>query len=498
MTDTTPGTGFSTDRVPLTVFLRLFTGIMLPMFLAGVDATIVAAALPDIAATLGHVERISWVVAGYLVAATIAAPIAGRLGDAYGRRGMLVAAIGLFATASVLCAISTSAWMLIFMRVVQGFAGGAMMTQAQALIGEAVPPRQRGRFQGWIASVFLCSSTLGPILGGILTHHLGWRAVFLVNLPLCALAMLLALRLEARPGRAEDFRFDWLGTVLFAACVVAFMLALDQVRHFNAASVLPAAALMLVAAVAARLLLKHEWQARSPLLAMPLLSRPSVWRPNVIAVCVGGMLVGMVSFVPLWLSAVRGVAPDDVGFILAALSVGIPIGAFATGTLIARTGYTMRWPSFGMPVTATIALCIALFSQHIPTPWLPVPFLMLAISLGTAMPSVQTTVQTASGPALLGQAAASVQFSRSIGAASGTAIMGTVLFATMAAGDPAVLEMFRRLVNEGPGVLAALPADQRAVLAGEIGGAFRAAFGAVAVFAAIAATMAWTAPLRRV
>jgi len=498
MNDATPGTAFSTERVPRAVFLRLFSGIMLPMFLAAVDGTIVAAALPEIAATLGHVERISWVVAGYLIAATIAAPVSGRLGDAYGRRGMLVAAILMFAAASLACALSVSTWMLIAMRVLQGLGGGAMMTQSQALIGETVPPRQRGRFQGWMATVFLCSSTIGPVLGGILTHHLGWQSVFLVNLPFCALAIALALRLNARPGTARGFRFDWLGAALFAICVIAFMMALDQVRRFDVAAILPAMGLAALTVACAWVLVKHEWRAPSPLLAMQLLSRPAVWRPNILAICVGGVLVGMVSFVPLWLTAVRGVAPDNVGFVLAALTVGLPIGALITGTLVTRTGYTMRWPSFGMPITTAFALGIALFADHIPTQWLPLPFLLLAVSMGTGMTAVQITVQTAAGPVLLGSAAASVQFCRSIGAAAGTAIVGTVLFAAMTARDPAVTELFRRLVNEGPTVLALLPADQQTALSEGVDGAFRAAFGTVAVFAAIGTLMAWTAPLRRV
>lgn len=498
MTDAPEPAGFSTERVPLATFLRLFSGIMLPMFLAAVDATIVAAALPAIAAELGQVERISWVVAGYLVAATIAAPIAGRLGDAFGRRLVMLIAIALFATASLACALSGSAWMLIGARLLQGLGGGAMMTQAQALIGETVPPRQRGRFQGWLATIFLSSSTLGPVLGGILTHHFGWQSVFLVNLPLCVLALLLALRLEARPGTRHGFRFDWLGALLFAAFIICFMLMLDQVRRFSVAAMLPATALAAAAAATLWGLLRHEWRASSPLLPMPLLTRAAVWRPNLLATCVAGVLVGMVSFLPLWLTAVRGVAPDGVGFILIGLTLGIPIGALITGTLIARTGHTMMWPSIGMPVTTLAALGIALFADAIPTPWLPAPLLLLAIFMGTAMPSVQTTVQTASGPALLGSAAAAVQFFRSIGAAAGTAIVGTVLFAALAAGDPSVAALFRRLVDEGPRVLEALPADQRTALAGQIGGAFRAAFGAVAVFAAVGTWLSWTAPLRRV
>ena len=166
------------------LFFAVFPSIMLPMFLAAIDQTIVATALPAIAGSLGEVERVSWVVVSYLVASTIAAPVYGRLGDVLGRRRMMFVALGVFVAASVLCALASSIVWLTAARLLQGLGAGGLMTLSQALVGEAVPPRERARYQGYMAGVFVCSSTFGPVAGGWLTQHFGWHSVFMVNLPL--------------------------------------------------------------------------------------------------------------------------------------------------------------------------------------------------------------------------------------------------------------------------------------------------------------------------
>ncbi len=170
------------------LFLTVFPSIMLPMFLAIVDQTIVATALPAMAASLGGVERVSWVVVAYLVAGTIAAPVYGQLRDVYGGKRMMFVALGIFLASSLLCAASASMEMLAFARVLQGLGGGGLMTLSQALIGETIPPRERARYQGYLAGIMVTSSTFGPVAGGLLTHYFGWRSVFLVNLPLGIIA----------------------------------------------------------------------------------------------------------------------------------------------------------------------------------------------------------------------------------------------------------------------------------------------------------------------
>ena len=216
------------------LFFAVFPSIMLPMFLAAVDQTIVSTALPGIAASLGDVERISWVVVSYLVATTIAAPIYGRLGDVLGRKRLMFAALSIFIVASFLCAVAPTILALTAARVLQGFGGGGLMTLSQALVGEVVPPRERGRYQGYMASVFVCSSTFGPVAGGWLTQHFGWESIFLINLPLGALAILMAFRLPKKPAGGGRLKFDFLGTGLFACFIAPLLLALEQAQRFDA------------------------------------------------------------------------------------------------------------------------------------------------------------------------------------------------------------------------------------------------------------------------
>src|SRR5918997_760402 len=205
------------------LFWRVFPSVMLPMFLAMMDQTIVATALPAIAVSLGGVERVSWIVVAYLIATTIAAPVYGRFGDLLGRRRLMFAALIVFTAGPVLCAIATSIEFLTFARVLQGLGGGGLMTLSQALIGEAVPPRERARYQGYLAANAVTASALGPVAGGFLTEHFGWTSVFLVNVPLGLIAFLLTFRLRASPGSGAAFRFDPLGLVFFVMFVAPLL-----------------------------------------------------------------------------------------------------------------------------------------------------------------------------------------------------------------------------------------------------------------------------------
>src|SRR6201996_1864956 len=218
------------DRPHPNLFLTVFPSIMLPMFLAALDQTIVATALPAIAGGLGDVERVSWIVVSYLVATTIAAPVYGRLGDALGRKPMMLVALAVFVVTSMLCGMSTSIIAITIARVLQGLGGGGLMTLSQALIGEVIPPRERARYQGYMATVYMTSSTFGPVAGGWLTQHWGWRSVFFINLPLGLLALLLALRLPKREAPGGRTQFDVLGVVFFAGFITPLLLALERAQ----------------------------------------------------------------------------------------------------------------------------------------------------------------------------------------------------------------------------------------------------------------------------
>lgn len=478
------------------LFLRVFPSVALPMFMAAIDNTIIATALPNIAATLGDVQRISWIVVSYLMATTIAAPVYGRLGDALGRKRLLFLAMGVFLVASVLCATAPTLLVLVAARVLQGLGGGGLMTLSQALVGEAVPPRERVRYQAYLASVFMISSAFGPVAGGWLTQHFGWRSVFWINLPLGLLAGLLALRLEARAGSGHG-RFDWAGLGLFSVFVVAMLLALEQVQRLSWPVVPAVAGLGALAVASLLLLLRQERRAAAPLIPVGLLRHPAIWRADAMAACVGATIVATVSFMPIYLQVVRGADPGEAGLLLLPLTVGIAIGSMITGRVVATTGRTAIVPSIGQPVVMVCLLVLALFAGGIGLYRLPMLFLVMSVATGTAMPVVQVTVQTVAGVKNLGAASASVQFSRSIGAALGTALVGAVLFATLAIHDQAAADAFARLVEHGPAELASLRPELRQALPAEIGAAFRAAFLTIAAFAAITSLLAWRLPVRR-
>ena len=492
-----PGSDLEPARLPL---WRIFPPILLPIFLAVVDGTIVASALPAIAGAFGEVERVSWVVAAYLVASTVAAPVYGRLGDAFGRRRLLLAALVLFIAASVLCAFAQGILSLTAARVLQGFGGGGLMVLSQALLGENVPRRQLGRAQGVLAAVIVVSSTFGPVAGGVLTQFLGWPSVFLINLPLGALALLLALRLPAKAGSGSRGRFDWPGLVLFAGTVVPLLLALEQIQHLGPATMLGAAGNLAVASLCLVLLLRQERRAAQPLFPLKLLRHPAMWRANAMAACSGALLVSEATMLPIHLRAMDGASAGKIGLLMLPLTMTVGVGSIVTGWLVSRTGRVAIFPCVGQTAAALGLVMVAFGSRHVGAvlgPWgLPAMLAVVAVFQGSAMPIAQVTAQSLAPPAMLGTAAASVQLSRSIGSAAGVTIVVGVLFA-MLGRDAGTAATFAEMVRHGPSILAALPDASRVATAARLGDGFSAAFLAVAAFAALNAVLAWTLPLRR-
>jgi EmrB/QacA subfamily drug resistance transporter len=486
--------GWNPARRP--TFLAVFPSIMLPMFLAVLDQTIVATALPSIAASTGEVERASWVVVSYLIASTIAAPIYGRLGDSFGRRRLMFVALTVFIIASLLCAAATTVILLTLARLLQGLGGGGLMTLSQALVGEAFPPRERARYQGYLAAVAVCANTFGPVAGGYLTEHFGWQSVFLVNVPVGLLAMWLTTKLENRIPDKPNWTPDPLGLLFFALFVTLSLLALEQAQHMEMSAMPLAGALLAVALVSGGLLVRQEMRAPSPLIPLTLLRRPTIWRSDALAACHGAALVSLITFLPIYLQVVRGHSPAQTGVLLVPLTVGIFTGSLVTGRLVSKTGRTTIFPAFGLVLVTANIVVLALFAQHIGTTGLGWLLLWNGLFMGTVMGVVQVTVQSESGPVKLGEAAASVQFSRSVGAAFGTAIVTAVLFAALSVKNPEAARAFTTMVEHG-GPTAMAPGQLSAVQA-DIAEAFRAAFLSIAGFAALGILLAMSIPLRRI
>jgi EmrB/QacA subfamily drug resistance transporter len=478
-------------------FLTVFPPIMLPMFLAVADQTIVATALPAIASNLGQIERASWVVVSYLIANTIAAPVYGRLGDTFGRRLMMFVAIGIFVLGSVLCAVAPNIEALTAFRVLQGFGGGGLMTLSQALIGEAIPPRERGRYQGYLAGVAVSSNTFGPVAGGYLTQAFGWRSIFLINIPLGLLAVFFVFRIPPRQGDRRRTTFDAPGLLLFILFVGPVILALEQVQRMELSSLPLALALLGFGLVALGLLVWQERLTAAPLIPPRLFRQASIWRADAMAACHGAALVSLITFLPIYLRAVRGAMPGETGLILLPLTAGIGIGSIITGQLVTRTGYTAVFPTCGLIAATVSLLFLAFWIPHLTTANMAWIFCTIALFMGTVMGVVQITVQAVSGPLLLGTGAAMVQFSRSVGAAFGTATVAAILFSILAATDRETANLFGRIIEQGPEAIAALDPARQAIVHAQIGDAFRAAFMTIAGFTGVGALLAWSLPLRR-
>lgn len=471
------------------------------MFMAMGDQTIVASALPAIAGALGEVERVSWIVVAYLLAATISAPVYGYLGDSFGRRRMMFISLGVFLLGSILNALAPSVTLIAAARFVQGLGGGGLMSMSQALIGEVIPPRQRGKYQGYLAGVAVTAAALGPVAGAYVAEAFGWRAVFLLNVPTAFLAFALLLRLPARPGaRKEGWNFDAPGLFYFIGFIAPLLLALEQVRRFTATSFQLAGALTAFALICLVLLIRRENRTDSPLLPVTLMRQRAIWSVQAMAACHGAALVALVAFTPLYLRVTGGGGAAQVGYALLTVSGALGVSSVLTGRIITRTGRTMILPSIGSALTAIMLGYIAYRAGR--SPWDAFPFDELLVCLGlaaffmgTVMGVVQVTVQAIAGRRMLGAASGSVQLARSVGASFGTALFGFVLFAAISGADAGA--MFVDILQGG----AALdgPNDARkAILLTEIASGFRAAFLLLAAFAACGSALAWINPARRV
>jgi MFS family permease len=407
---------------------RLLPAILFPVFLATFDQTIVAAALPAMSQTLGSIEALPWLLTSYLMANTIAAPIYGRLGDALGRRRMMFWALGLFLVASIGCAIVRRFDLLLLMRILQGLGGGGLMTLSQAMIGESMAPRRRGIYQGYVATVAVVSNAIGPVAGGILAQRLGWPSIFLINIPLAALAAVFMLRMPGRPGAGLSGRFDYLGAILFTGFIstLSFGLNLLQSRG-HGASVATGAAVIGLTLVLLVLLIVRESRLPYALFPIALLRDTVMWRTNALTMCQGAMVLSLITYLPIYLTAAYHEPADVVGFLMLPLTIGIGVGSLLTGRLITSTGRTAIYPTVGLAVVTVLLVLVSVGLPQLGPLTLALAFGAMAFFLGTVLSVAQITAQITAGAERLGAAAGLLQCSRTVGAAVGTALTGAVL-----------------------------------------------------------------------
>jgi len=486
------------DRPPNGLFLTVIPPIVLPVFMSAADSTAVATALPAIGAAFGHVEQLQWVVIANLIAATIASPVYGRLGDLVGRRRLLLVSLCVYALASLLCAAAPGLHWLLAARVLQGFGSGGLITLAQALIGEHVPARQLGKYQGYFAACIVAGSSFGPVGGGLLTEWLSWHAVFLANVPLSLVALVLASRLPKVAHSHGTFAFDVWGVVLLTLVIVPLLLALARLHYLDPAEAPVIGGFLAIAAVALPTLLWQQRRSPVALLPLNLLREPAIWRANIMSACSGASLVAMVTFLPIYFQVVSGASPAVSGLLLLPLTAGVSGGSVLTGWLVSVTGRTAILPTIGLMITALTLVALALWAPQMNRVQLSVVLAVGGVCQGSSMLVAQVTGQIVAGPRRLGVVAGAIQLSRSLGSAFGVAVAGSVLFGVLAALDPDTARLFVEMVRQGPRLLASLPAEQQALVQSELAAAFRGVFLTVACFSCTTVAVAWTMPLRRV
>ncbi|AWK85645.1 MDR family MFS transporter [Azospirillum thermophilum] len=490
MTDSTPAPAAFTHRE----ILKVFSGVALAMLMAAMDQTIVATALPTMAADLGRLEDLPWVVTAYMLASTSTTPIYGKLSDLYGRKRVLQAAILLFLAGSALCAVAQTMTQLILFRGVQGLGGGGLMTLAFTVIGDVVAPRERGRYQGMIGGVFALSSVAGPLLGGVFTEMLSWHWIFLINIPIGIGAFAMTSRALGRlPAGQSQPTIDYLGAVLLMGAVTSLLLVVTRggtALPWDSPAILGLAALGVVLLAA---FLWHERRTREPILPLHLFRLPIVAVANpVVAVSAMVLFAGIV-FLPLHLQLVLGTGATASGMLLLPMVLGMTFGAVGGGRLIARSGRYKIFPVVGLSLSAVMYLLLGLLpgvAEH--ALWSTLILVPLGIGLGLVMPVMTVAVQNAVERRDLGAATASVGFFRSLGGSVGVAVFGAAFNMVVssgfnAAGLPGISG--RDVLDHGMAALDHLPAASRATALGVLEHGFASLFLLAAGLAVVSLVM---------
>jgi EmrB/QacA subfamily drug resistance transporter len=404
----------------------IFAGLMLTLLLAALDQTIVATALPTIVGDLGGLSHLSWVTSAFLLAQTAVTPIYGKLGDLYGRKRILMSAIVLFLIGSALCGQANSMTELIAFRAVQGLGAGGLIVLIQAVIGDIVPARERGRYQGIFGAVFGIASVAGPLLGGIIVQSVSWRWIFYVNIPVGLVALaVLSVTLPAT-GRVSSPKIDYLGAALLAGALSAIVLVTSlggTSWAWGSGAVFVTGTLAVVLLV---LFLVVERRVPEPVIPLALLRDRVFAIAGPLSLIVGFALFGTVTFLPLYFQTVTGASPTGAGLRLVPLMIGVLTMSILSGQLITRRGRYKVFPIIG---TGLMTLALALLSTldvGTSSAQADLFLLLLGLGLGSTMQVLVLAVQNAVPFRILGAATSGVTLARGIGGSIGAAIFGTV------------------------------------------------------------------------
>ncbi|GII25820.1 MFS transporter [Planosporangium mesophilum] len=440
--------------------LSVLSGLMLGMFLAALDQTIVATAIRTIGDDLQGLSLQAWVTTAYLITATISTPLYGKLSDIYGRKPFFLTAISIFVVGSAACAFATSMYMLAVFRAVQGLGAGGLFALALAIIGDLVPPRERARYQGYFLAVWGTSSVLGPVIGGFfadtpsILNVTGWRWVFLVNVPIGIVALAVVARVLNIPHTRRDHRIDWLGALTIGIALVPLLIVAEQGRTWGWGTN-RAIACYAIGGVGLLLFLLAEARiGEDALIPLRMFRNRTFSLTSVAGVVMGMSMFGGIVCLPLYLQIVRGASPTESGLLLLPLTVGIMIASIISGQLISRTGRYKIFPILGSLLM--VGGMVLLHTVGVDTPFWKTSLFMavFGLGLGNVMQPVMIAVQNAMPPRDIGVATASATFFRQIGGTAGTALFLSVLFSTVpdrirgAFQDAAQTDAFRAALSD--------------------------------------------------
>ncbi len=420
--------------------ITILIGLMMGMFLAALDQTIVASAMRTIADDLKGLSAQAWVTTAYLITSTIVTPLYGKLSDIYGRKQFFIAAITIFTLGSMLCTLATSIGTLAGYRAIQGLGAGGLFSLALAIIGDIVPPRERAKYQGYFLAVFGTSSVLGPVIGGFFAGQssilgiTGWRWVFLVNVPIAVAALFVVTRTLHLKHRRLDHRIDWWGAVALSIGLVPLLIVAEQGREWGWTSTNALICYVVGVVGVVAFFVTERAMGEEALIPLRLFQNRTVAVSSTVSVFIGMGMFGGLAALPLYLQIVKGASPTQAGLLLLPMTLGIMSGSIISGQLISRTGRYRHFPIIGAGL-----LVLALFGFHFVNAETPlwqtmIVMVFFGVGLGFNFQPLTLAVQNAVSPRDIGVATSSATFTRQIGGTLGTAVFLSILFSKLADG----------------------------------------------------------------